>query len=480
MSANPLNIVTGNGGHRPHLQSTVEPIAAAPLGGANGRAAVVVGGLLLAGAFGAGVSGPSLPAGLARVVIFCGLLLLLVLAVKLTLTFRWYFRRLDFERDEHRRAVDYWRRMLDEVDHQRTTEQEGQAAWGGRRKFRVVRKVQEADEVCSLYLAPHDGQRPPEFKPGQYLTFQVTPPGHNRPATRCYSLSDQPGLDHYRITVKKLLRPPNRPEGPPGVISSYLVDTVTEGDILDVKAPAGQFFLDQKTDRPVVLIGGGVGMTPVVCMLNAIAASGSRREVWFFCGVRNSREHLMKAHLETLALTCDNLRLQVCYSDPAPDDQPKRDYHHACRVSIELLQRQLPSSNYGFYICGPAPMMRDLTAGLRQWGVPDGDIHYEAFGPATVRQVAPSEGDADIEVPVAFARSGRQVNWSPGAGTLLDLAEASGVAIDSGCRSGNCGACLVAVRSGEVDYLSMPGVPPEKGSCLTCIATPKGRVELDA
>ena len=178
-----------------------------------------------------------------------------------------------------------------------------------------------------------------------------------------------------------------------------------------------------------------------------------------------------------------NVRLQICYSNPTDAERAATPtpFQHTERVSIDLLKRVLPSNAFEFYICGPPPMMNDLVAGLKSWGVPEEKIFFEAFGPATVKKPAlQTTGTTTVAFKIEFARSGKSVPWDAGAGNLLEFAERSGVKIESGCRAGNCGTCLVAVKSGEVAHLHEPGATVEKGSCLTCIGVPKSAVTLDA
>jgi hypothetical protein len=371
--------------------------------------------------------------------------------------------------------------VLREVKHR---EDLSQHAWNGIRKFEVSRKILEADGVHSLYLAPHDGKPLPPFHPGQFLTFSLRIPNQSKPVIRCYSLSDSFGKDYFRVSVKKVPPPRDRPDLAPGLSSSYLNDEVIEGDILDCKAPSGNFFLDLTRDRPVVLIGGGIGITPVLSMLNALCETGSRQEIWFFLGVRNSNEHVQKSHLERLAAEFQNVKLNVCYSDPILEDKLSVDYQHQGRVGVDLFKQVLPSNNFDFYICGPPPMMNAVTDGLAQWGVPEDDVHFEAFGPASVKKKPADENKKDTSVAAAvavtFARSQKTVAWDGAEASLLDFAEANGIAMDSGCRAGNCGSCITALKSGKVEYLNEPGSMPETGSCLTCISIPQGDVTLDA
>jgi hypothetical protein len=373
------------------------------------------------------------------------------------------------------------------LEERKVVQETRERTWSGPRKFIVKRKVRECRDVCSFYLAPHDGKPLPPFHPGQFLTFQLRIPGQSASVIRCYSLSDAPAptCDYYRVTIKKVPPPPDKPGTPPGLVSTFFHEQVNEGDILDVKVPSGRFYLDMIARTPVVLIGGGVGITPVLSMLNGVAQSGSRRETWFFLGVRNSGEHIQKAHLEEVAAKNPNIRLHICYSDPGPDDKAGRDYHHAERVSVKLFKQLLPSNAYDFYICGPPPMMSSLTQGLKEWGVPDDNVHFEAFGPATVKAVAPAVAPAAVATTaqtfqINFARSGKALAWDQKMQSLLDFASSHGVTIDSGCRRGACGTCKVAVRDGKFSYLNPPDYSCEAGSCLTCCAVPSTDLTLDA
>ncbi len=253
-----------------------------------------------------------------------------------------------------------------------------------------------------------------------------------------------------------------------------------EGDILDVKAPSGQFYLDMNKSTPVVLIGGGVGLTPVMSMLNALCDAGSKREIWFFYGVRHGEEQVMKEHLAKVSQEFDNVRIRVCYSDPREGiDVEGRDYDVSERVSVDLFKRQLPSNNYEFLICGPPPMMTSLTSDLKDWGVPESHIHFEAFGPASVKKTPKTPAATTSDLTVNFAKSGKTVAWDSNAGSILEFAEDNGIVMDSGCRAGNCGTCVTAVLEGDVEYLNEPGAEPESGSCLTCISVPKTNLTLE-
>ncbi len=373
------------------------------------------------------------------------------------------------------------------------------AAWPGFRTFRIDRKVVEdaAQSICSFYLMSEDGQPLPPFLPGQFLTFRLDIPtatGGTEQVVRCYSLSDAPRSDCYRISIKRV-PPPKGRHVPPGRSSTFFHDQVAAGSLLQVRAPAGHFHIS-RSDAPAVLIAGGIGITPMLSILNWCLAEQPGREIWLFYGVRNGRELVMKPHLEALAAEHPNFHLRLCFSDPLPEDVAKEnatghDYLHHRRIDVNLLRMQLPLKPYHFYLCGPTPMLESLVPALEDWGVPDARIHFEAFGPSSIERkqsaavAAPQTGAPDTEtidtgIVVTFAKSGKQLPWQPAAGNLLEFAESHGIAVDSGCRAGSCGSCQTTILAGEVAYRQAPDYDPEPGTCLLCSCTPKTNVTLEA
>jgi len=364
------------------------------------------------------------------------------------------------------------------------------AAWSGWRAFKVTHKVIEnaTGDICSFHLAPQDGQALPSFLPGQYLTFRLdtaVPGGGTEPITRCYSLSDGPRANGYRVSIKRALAPLNSAH-PPGRSSTYFHDQVQLGSVLQVRAPAGHFYMD-RSDAPVVLLGCGIGITPMLSMVNWCFSEQPGREVWLFYGARHVRELMAQAHLEALADMHPNFHLHVCFSDTDKKTDLGSPYQRQGRITIDLLRRLLPLKPYHFYLCGPTPMLESLVPALEDWGVPDARIHFEAFGPASVkRKSAAREASAvtsvqaaDTAVTVSFAKSGQQLTWPAGGTSLLDLAESQGIAVNSGCRAGSCGSCQTTIRSGEVGYQQAPDYDPEPGTCLLCVCTPKTDVVLE-
>jgi uncharacterized protein len=411
-----------------------------------------------------------------------GYFLLAVLSSQLVLMAYSSAARLVHERSQRQLDRERLETLVRAAKYRYKEAQEVVQGWNGYRKFTVAQKSNECEDVCSFYLVPHDRKPLPPFKPGQYLTFSLDIPGRDKPVVRCYSLSDSPTRpDCYRVTIKREKAPPDKPDLPPGVASGFFSDHVKEGDLLNVKAPTGHFFLDMTKNTPICLLGGGVGLTPMLSMAKAVAESGSRREVWLFFGCRSQGEHMLREDLNKLR-SHDNIRVVVCYSRPGKGDVKDEHYDREGRVTIELLKEMLPSNNYEFFMCGNGAFMKALNDGLEAWGVPEKDIHYEAFGPATVKKKAApaAAATAGPACKITFAKSGRELEWDPAQANLLDFALMQGVRIESGCRAGSCGVCSVAIKSGDVDYVKPPDAAPEGGSCLTCICRPKGDLVLDA
>ena len=365
------------------------------------------------------------------------------------------------------------------------------AAWAGWREFRISQRAVEdaAQSQCSFYLQPVDGQPLPPFKPGQFLTFALdvmplTPYGSaaTRAITRCYSLSDRPDPAYYRVTIKRVPAPSDHPEFAPGLSSNHFHDHVQVGDVLRVKAPAGHFFIDPDPNVSAVLIAGGIGITPMMSMLRWCVAQQPQRAVHLYYGLRNSGEHAFKQQLEEMAASHPALRLNIVYSRPGESDFQKRDYQHQGHVDVELLRRTLPHGRHHFYVCGPPAMMQTLVPALAEWGVPVADIHYEAFGPASVKLPGAPEATATAiaAVEVSFQRSGRTLTWDGRDASLLDFAERHGVAVESGCRSGNCGSCETRLLEGDVQYEHTPDHDVAPGHCLLCVGRPSSPLVLEA
>jgi nitric oxide dioxygenase len=250
--------------------------------------------------------------------------------------------------------------------------------WAGFRSFRVARKQPESERITSFYLRPEDGQPLAPFEPGQYLTLKISPPGEQYTHMRHYSLSDAPGTGYYRISVKR----EDDPSKPEGKVSTWLHRHVGEGDTLLVSAPAGEFTLDRKSERPVVLLSGGVGLTPLVSMLNTLVRDQPARPVTFIHAAVNGRAHAMTRHVAEVARAHSQVRSYVVYSRPEEQDRTQGAFHKAGHIDLEWLRSVLPAADADYYLCGPQGFMRTVREALVAWGAPPERLRYEFFGPA--------------------------------------------------------------------------------------------------
>ncbi len=250
--------------------------------------------------------------------------------------------------------------------------------WRDFRNFVVVQKVQESDVITSFYLKPQDGRIPSPFLPGQYISVKLEIPGETYTHIRQYSLSDSPGKDCYRISVKREDAWDGKPAG---VVSTYLHEHVREGDVLPISAPAGDFVLDMSVETPVVLLSGGVGLTPMVSMLNTLVEKQPERQVTFIHAAQNSNTHAMREHVEALAAKHDQVKSYVLYSEPTAEDRAACAFDKEGFIDLAFLQSVLADNQSEFYFCGPVPFMKAVYQALKEWGVPQSRIHYEFFGP---------------------------------------------------------------------------------------------------
>jgi ferredoxin-NADP reductase len=351
------------------------------------------------------------------------------------------------------------------------------SAWNGTRQFRVISRTKECSDIASFFLKPIDEKPLPPFQPGQFLTFELNAPGTNETFVRCYSLSDSHNPDFYRVTIKRVSPPQREPSS-----SNYFHDHVSVGTVLKIRAPGATFVRDPRDTRPSVFLSSGVGLTPLLSMLQSMCDNPieQEREVWFFFGVRDGSEHIMKRVLQELAKNNPWLKLNICYSQPRPTDQLGTDYQHKSRVSVELLKEVLPSSNFAFYICGPPQMMSGMIAGLKAWGVPDKDVLYEAFGSDSANEANNvTVKKQSRTVKVKFALSDKEEAYAVDK-PLLTLAEKCKAKISWGCKAGNCGMCKTLVQSGEVTYAKPPAATPDPGYCLPCVGIAKTDLVLEA
>ncbi|MCM3782173.1 NO-inducible flavohemoprotein [Neobacillus mesonae] len=270
--------------------------------------------------------------------------------------------------------ADAFIRLEDELYKEAESQPGG---WSGFRRFIVEKKERETEEVANFYLKPEDGRAIPVFKAGQYLTIKAEIPGQPYTHFRHYSLSEAPGQNYFRISVK---REDAVHQDPEGIVSHYLHDQVQEGDSLLFSAPAGDFIL-HSNERPVVLISGGIGITPLYSMLNEIVNTRPQREVTFVHATSNSKRHTFQTDIAELARTKNHVRSYVCYDSPTEEDRTAHLYDKEGRIDLDVLLSVKPAGSAEYYFCGSVPFMESIAKLLRQLNVPKEDIHYESFSP---------------------------------------------------------------------------------------------------
>lgn len=339
---------------------------------------------------------------------------------------------------------------------------------------------QESADVLSLTMKSPDGQPLQEALPGQYVVLRLQSAAGGRPLFRSYSLSGPLSTECYRISVKV---------EPNGAAGAYLKENIRAGDVLDVSLPRGSFVL-QSGEQPVVLISAGIGATPVLAMLNALAVAQSTRQVLWLHGARDRQHHPFAGEVRRLMLTLKHGRSFVCYSRPGPRDKMDEDFDATGHLSLSVLDEISVPRDADAYLCGPPRFMAEMKEALANLGMPPERIHAEIFdgsepltpgivGAAT-RAAHPPQDDADTGPLVSFARSGIAAHWKPSAyQSILDLAEACDVPVRWSCRTGVCHNCESGLISGAVTYQPDPLDPPAEGNVLICCSRPQDDVVID-
>lgn len=351
---------------------------------------------------------------------------------------------------------------------QRLDQLEQRRRW---QQWRVTRREQESREILSLYIEPLDGAAV-TFSPGQHVPIRLQASADTQ-LIRTYSVSSAPSDGVVRISVKA--------QGP---ASRYLHEQVQVGDILHARPPLGSFTLKTDSGRPVVLIGAGVGITPLISMMRELVSRVQKQEwdqpVYLFQGARTLQDLAFRDEINTLRDRAPRLVHVIrALSDPEPDAEQGLDYEVRGRLDFKRLQASLPLDDYDFYLCGPASFTQNMYDALHRICVPDARIHAETFGPSTLRRHVDEQRPAlvqrpaaQVPVPVYFAASAKEARWTPESGSLLELAESRGLNPEFSCRGGSCGTCKVRRVSGNVHYPLPPAELPEDDMVLICCAVP--------
>ncbi len=350
----------------------------------------------------------------------------------------------------------------------------------GFRPLAVTAIDQASEDVLSLTLESPDSQSLPAALPGQYVVLRLQLTTGGPPIFRSYSLSGPLSTERYRISVKI---------EPNGAAGAYLREHVRVGDALDVSSPRGSFTL-QPGEAPVVLLSAGIGATPVLAMLYALAAAHSTRQVLWLHAARDRRHHPFAAEVRRLMLALPRGRSYVCYSRPDPSDKVGEDFDATGHLSPSVFDNVGMPREAEVYLCGPARFMADMQEALATLGMAPERIHIEIFngsesltpgvvGAATRAPHLPKD-DAKTGPLVSFARSGIAAHWNASAyQSILELAEACEVPVRWSCRTGVCHNCESGLVSGSVVYGPEPLDKPAEGNLLVCCSQPVGDVVID-
>jgi ferredoxin-NADP reductase len=344
---------------------------------------------------------------------------------------------------------------------------QGERRWKGFRPLVICGLRHETPDVVSIELAAEGGGLLPTFDPGQFLTVGLDAQACAAGRVRSYSLSNaaaQP-QERYCVSVKKL---------PGGLVSPSLAQ-LSMGQTVLAQPPAGRFLLPRENEFPVVLIAGGIGITPFMSYLETLAQQTKRPEVHLFYVSQCGQHHAFAQRIRELAGAMPQLRVLACFSRPAAQDRLGRDFDRAGRLAPAMIDPGLLARRARFYLCGPDGMMASMSAALNAAGVPRFEIFQEHF--ASPRPPAPPKGATSHTI--ALRQSGISLTWTPESGSILELAERHGVRIPTGCRVGQCESCAVTLLEGQVAH----GVSNEnidEDACLTCQAVPLSDIAIDA
>jgi ferredoxin-NADP reductase/MOSC domain-containing protein YiiM len=349
----------------------------------------------------------------------------------------------------------------------------------GFRPLAVTALDEECADVLSLTLEGKDGRPLPMALPGQYVVLRLQTVAGGPPLFRSYSLSGASSTERWRISVKI---------EPKGAGGTWLRQRVRVGDALDVSAPRGSFIL-QSGERPVVLLSAGIGATPVLAMLHALAAEGSRRQILWLHGARDRQHHPFAAEVRRLLRALANGRSYVCYSKPGANDEPVEDFDAVGHLSRSSFEEVGVPREAEVYLCGPTRFMAEMEEALTAFGVSRQRIHVEIFNggesmtPGVVGAPARAphlpKDDAATGPLVSFARSGVAAHWADAYQSILELAEACDVPVRWSCRTGVCHNCESGLVSGAVTYGPEPLEPPADGNVLVCCSRPTRDVVID-
>ena len=389
----------------------------------------------------------------------------------------WRRKSLDYHAYVHRQSLA---RSLDESTRRRPPLTRGEN-WKGWRSA-VVRDIKDESPTCrSFGLELADGDPLPKFSGGQSILVSLRHPVDGKPVSRRYSLSGSVADPRYQITVKRV---------PGGALSNLLHDTVKVGDEIRIQAPRGQFVCTPQENAPLHLIAAGIGITPMLAMALECIHAKSIRPIRLYYQLRNSDDAPFLEFVRELAGQFHreiDFKLHVWWSRPLDGDVGPDD--RTGRLDAKMVVQQSGETDGRFMICGPERFMSSIATGLINAGVSETHVKYESFGRQPKGPGAISVEGETSAAPAETNRVRREIQFEPGEtkaiwdgehDTLLEFAESLDLEVDSACREGECGACVLRLARGSVDYVTEPTCEHDGGDVVLCVARPKTdlRIEL--
>lgn len=339
------------------------------------------------------------------------------------------------------------------------------------RDFIIDRIVRESSTIKSFYYKLSDNKPVENYVPGQFITLRVKPSEAEKELIRNYTLSDGPGKGYFRTTIKREEH---------GKVSRYLHDQLQEGDTIEISKPSGEFNLTINSLKPVVLLSGGVGITPMLSMLEFIMEHQPDRKVYFLHSSLNKAVQPMFTWLRDLDKKHNNLYLSIHHSNPDIDEKAGTDYDYAGFISKDHLKSVLPNAEMDYFLCGPVGFMETMYNYLLGLGVSKENIYYEFFREGKRFGAKPVFEDSNSNnFKVKFTKSNKEISWDSSLQSILELAESAGLTPESSCRMGTCATCESTLLKGTIEYDPEPFIETPEGRILICSSKPVSDLEIE-
>jgi len=335
----------------------------------------------------------------------------------------------------------------------------------------ISKIVSESATIKSFYLKPKDKDTVEKYLPGQFITIRVQPNVAEKGQIRNYTISDRPGKDYLRLTIK-------REEN--GIVSKHFHDVLKIGDVVEISNPTGNFYLNSRNSNEVVLLSGGVGITPMLSMLEYIAVNEPTKKVLFLHSSLNKAVQPMLPRLKELTTLHNNFDLSIHHSNPMADEVPKIDYDYEGMISKEYLELAIPKTKTDIYLCGPTAFMEAMYKHLTDLGIKEENIKYEFFGEAKKLGSKQTAIEPVINrYKVRFSKAGIETYWKESNLSILELAEEKGLNPHFSCRMGTCSTCESVLLSGDIEYEPEPFMEAEEGKIFICCSKPVSDLIVD-